>query len=102
MVEERMKRTELPAAQQSVLFSEQIRSYLDSKCPTEPDGMYKSWRIYDKDTAVDGEYPWLKGMMTRPRPSVPYIHISNDKELYEGPLPANVEEALTLLKKYGG
>ena len=93
----------LPRAQAAILFSKEVREYLQTKCPSGPDGVTKEWRIYDKDIDVSGESTTWQTAMTRPRKSVPWLIVSNPAKGggFEGALPATVEETLTLLKKYG-
>lgn len=92
----------LPAAQQSILTGKRVRDYLDAKCVTEPDGKTKGYRIWDKDTVSDADLPVWSKAMKRPHGSIPWIIVSNGTTGFEGPLPATVDEALSLLKKYGG
>lgn len=94
----------MSAAQQAILYAQSIREYLNTKCPAGPDGKTKEWRIWDKDVATDGESKLWQEAMKRPRSATPWIIVSNlDKGGgFEGPLPTNVADALTLLKKFGG
>lgn len=102
MIYETAEVQSLPPAQSSVLFSKQVRDYLDKKCATGRDGKTKEWRIWDKDIDTAGESKAWQAAMSRKRDAVPWIVISNGSTGYEGPLPANVADALSLLKKYGG
>jgi hypothetical protein len=102
MVYETGEVQKLPPAQGSVLYSKQIRDYLDSKCVVGRDGKTREWRIWDKDIDTTNETAIWQSAMKRDRKSVPWIVISNGKTGFEGPLPASVSEALALLKKYGG
>ena len=102
IIEESAERNKLPPAQASILFSTEIRKYLNAKCPTGSDGKTKEWRIYDQNVDLSGEAKTWKDAMSRPRSSVPWVVISNGTTGYEGPLPANVDETLALLRKYGG
>lgn len=92
----------LPPGTSSVMFSKQVRDYLDAKCVAGRDGVTKEWRIWDKDVDTSNETPVWQAAMKRERASVPWIVISNGKTGFEGPLPGNVPDALKLLKKYGG
>lgn len=93
---------ELPKEQSSVLFSKKVRDYLDSKCVVGTDGKTREWRIWDKDTDASGAGPIWGKVMKRERKSIPWVVISTGKTGYEGPLPGSVDDALKLLKKYGG
>lgn len=104
IVEETAKRSELPAAQLAVLFDKGVRDYLNAKCVADPAvAGWKAFRIYDKDVDLTNDGPLWKGLMARPRQAVPWVVIASDKGvLHEGPLPADVNATLELLKKYGG
>jgi len=102
IIEEKTERAKVPAAQLAVLFSTTIREYLNAKCVKGPDGKTPECGIFDKDDDVSGYSKLLADAMKRPRASTPWIIISDGKTGFEGPLPANVDETLKLLKKYGG
>ena len=51
---------------------------------------------------MDAEEKAWQDAMKRPHPTLPYLIVSNGKSGYEGPLPTSVDEAMTILKKYGG
>lgn len=104
IIEESAERNKLPPAQASILFSTEIRKYLNGKCPAGSDGKTKEWRIwdYDSDTSAEEKH-WQAAMNRKPgKDKLPWVIISNGKTGYEGPLPATVAETITLLKKYGG
>lgn len=86
----------------SVLFSKTIRDYLNEKCVVGPDGRTREYRIWDQDLDVSVASDIWKKAFQRPRSQVPWILISNGRNGFEGPLPTNVQDTLTLLKKYGG
>lgn len=92
----------MPAAQQHVLYARSVRDYLDSKCPMGPDGKQREWRIWGDGVATDAAPKLWQDAMKRPRKSLPWILISTGVGGYEGPLPADVDATLALLKKYGG
>lgn len=94
--------SKLPAAQSNILYAASVREYLNSKCVPDADGKTKSWRIWDKDVDTSRSPKLWQDAMKRTRTAVPWILISTGKGGYEGPLPKDVEETLTLLKKYGG
>lgn len=91
----------LPAAQHSIFFSAEVRKYLNEHCAKGPSGTAE-WRLYPKSVDNSADLPHWRAAMARERKSLPWIVISNGKAGYEGPLPANIAEALELLKKYGG
>lgn len=92
----------MPSAQQSIIFSTTVRSYLNSKCAIGTDGKTKEWKFWDKDSNTVNETKLWQTAFARPRTSIPWIIISNGTSGFEGPLPANIDETMTLLKKYGG
>jgi hypothetical protein len=94
----------LTEAQQNVLYSKRVRDWLDAHTPAGPDGKTHNWRIFDQgvDASADPG-PW-KALLARPRAAVPALVVADGKDpskvLYEGPLPADADKALELLKKY--
>lgn len=92
----------MPATQQAILFSKDVRSYLDARCAAGPDGKTKEWRIWDKDVDTTNVASHWQAAMKRERKSVPWLIISTGKAGWEGPLPADAKQTLDLLKKYGG
>jgi hypothetical protein len=102
MVYESADLSQLSEAQKSVLYSTKIRQYLNAKCSKGADGKTPDYRIIDQDTDVSGDANWWQEAMKRERKSLPWLVISNGKTGFEGPLPKSVDEALAVLKKYGG
>lgn len=94
--------TKYTPQQKSILYGDTVRSYLTAKCAKGPDGVTPEARFFDKDQNVANESKIWQEAMKRPRGSTPWILISTGTEGYEGPLPATVEETMTLLKRYGG
>lgn len=89
-----------PEAQKQVMYSQEVRSYLSSKCVAVAGT--PEWRVLDKDSDMTNTSKIWQDAMKRPKPSIPWIQITNGKEGFEGPLPKSTAEALTLLRKYGG
>jgi hypothetical protein len=94
------KLTTMPAAQQSVLYSAAVRDYLNTHAVVGEDGRTKDWRVWDQSVDTSAESKLWQDAMKRPRAGVPAILISNGKTGFEGLLPANVADTLTLFKKY--
>ena len=92
----------LTTGQQTAIYGKSTRDYLNAKTPLGADGKTHEWRIWDKDVAVEAEEKVWQDAMKRPHPTLPYLIVSNGKSGYEGPLPAGVDDAMTILKKYGG
>lgn len=94
--------SKLPAAQANVLYSSNVRSYLNGHSPLGPDGKTHEWRVWDKDVDASAESKLWQDAMKRPHASVPWIIVSNGKTGFEGPLPSSVDDTIKLLKVYGG
>lgn len=90
----------LPSSQVAALTAREVREYLNAKCVKE--GNQPEWRIWDKDTDISRESEHWKEAMKRPRPSLPYLLISNGKAGYEGPMPKDTAALMAELKKIGG
>lgn len=94
--------SKIPPDQRQIIFSKDVRDYLNAKCIAGADGKTKEWRMFDKDTDVSSETSIWQAAMQRHPLSLPWMLISTGTSGFEGPLPANPADALTLLKKYGG
>ena len=92
----------MPAAQRDIFYSPEIREYLNTHCVKGPDGKTADWRVIDPDASFSSEEQRWKDAAQRPRKNIPWLIISTGKTGFEGPLPANVEDTLKLLKKFGG
>lgn len=90
----------MPKDQELILYSQTVRDYLNSKAAPGPDGKTKEWRIFDKDVSTAGESKTWQDAMKRDRKGLPWIILSGPKGGFEGPLPANVADAMALIKKY--
>ena len=102
IVFESAEATKLPPAQQTILYGQQMRDWLNAKCAMGPDGKTREWRIYDKDVAMGAESKLWQDAMKRPRTAVPWLIVSNGVGGWEGPLSANVDDTMAILKKFGG
>ncbi len=94
----------LPPKQLSIINSQEIRSYLNTKCGKNENGL-PEYRFFDKDAnlakeSADWQKVWERQKTVRK--SVPWITITNGKDTFDGPWPADVKGMLELLKKYGG
>lgn len=106
IIEDAANRTKLSTLQQNILFDRGIRDYLNNKCIMGADGKTREWRIWDKgvDASAEGAV-WTSTLKRQPAADkLPWIIISAPEKNsgYEGPLPADVNSTLELLKKYGG
>lgn len=89
----------LPSGQHSILYGEQVRTFLEGACKLYTDGT-KAYRIYDQNVDASGDIEVWKNAMARSRASVPWLIVSNGKTGFEGPLPATPEEFISLVQKY--
>ncbi len=97
--------SKLPKEQLAILTSTAVRAYLSSKCVKGPDGKTPEWRVFDRNVTMTNESPLWQAAMKKATDNanaLPFILISNGTAGYMGPLPANVDDTLALLKKFGG
>lgn len=100
IVYDEAKKKDMPVEQFSILGSQEVADYLNAKTVDGP--ATKEWRVYPSTQDVSRESKIWQEAMKRPRTSLPWIIISDGSKGYEGPLPKNIQETLTLLRKYGG
>jgi hypothetical protein len=92
--------------EQSVLQSKELNDYLNSHCTSDPGSNYKGWRAFGADVMsaeLLNTYSamWRNAYALRTQP-YPCIIVSNGTTGYVGPMPVNINDLMTLLKKYGG
>lgn len=93
----------LPPAQQVALTSEEMTSYLNSKCAMGPDNKTREWRIWDDQVdAANESKVWQDAYSVAKGQTKPWIVVSNGKSGFAGPLPKDLPSIMELLKKYGG
>jgi len=93
----------LPPVKMGVLFSGEIRDYLDAA--TTPDAGTKGWRLRDKDANADNDTPFQKSLWAAIKPqvtTVPCYAVEVNGKVEIVPLPASVYEGLATLKRYNG
>lgn len=100
IIEETAERHKLLPDQIAMLTAGEVRNYLVSK--TAKVGNTPGYRVLDKDADLKFDETYWRELMAKPRQSLPWIVIKNDKAEYSGPLPKTIPEAMSLLKKYGG
>lgn len=89
--------------QVGTMYAKSVADYLTAK--TTPEGGAAGWRRYDKDTKADNDSPTMKALWAAIKPSLtamPCLAIELNGKVEIVPLPTTPDEALTLLKKYGG
>jgi len=94
--------SKLTAAQQSVLYGQEVRDYLDAHTVQDPDLKRKSWNVWDQHADTRFTSKTWQDLLSAKRESLPWIHIQSGTTSYSGPLPATVPATLELLQKYGG
>lgn len=94
--------SKVPAAQSAIFSSGVVRDYLNTHCLAGTDGKTSEYRVWNENVQIVGESDLWKTAMGRPRKSLPWIIVNYGTGLFEGPLPATVDDTLTLLKRYGG
>jgi hypothetical protein len=92
----------LPPAQETILYAQAVRDYLQAHCATGPDGKTKEYRIWPAQVDASAESALWQKVAKRPEATLPWIVIGNGTTGWEGPLPKDTEATLELLKKYGG
>lgn len=83
-------------------ISPAVRNYLDTKCIKDAaTGIPQRLTVDQNASFGPGTDVW-QAAMKRGQKSIPWIVIGNEATGYEGPLPADENALLELLKKYGG
>lgn len=95
--------TTLNAEQSSIPAAKVLRDYLNLK--TTPEGGLTGWREYDPHQNTANEQPTMKALWTKVKPSLQrfpcmVVEVNGDAKVM--PFPANVTEALSVLKKAAG
>ncbi len=98
IVFESMDATKMELGHQAIVYGAATRKFINDACVKV--GNQPEYRIYDKDTAMDGESKLWQDAMKRPRQSLPWVIISNGVSGYEGPLPMTPDAMKALVAKY--
>lgn len=99
LIEEQEQRATIPKEQDAIFTSAIVRDYMDMHCVKDASGV-PEWRLLDKNTTFSSENQWKKAL-SLPRTKDWWVVISNGKNWESRELPANVNDMMTLLKKYG-
>jgi hypothetical protein len=95
--------SKLKPDQLNVLYSQSVRSYLDTHCAKGgKDGKTPEWRMWDQNVPTGAEAKIWQDAMARKRDKLPWLIVSTGKAGYEGPLPPNTDAMLRTLQTYGG
>lgn len=101
--EETADRGTLTAGQREALLSTaagSVRDYAQTHC-VKINGQ-PEFRLIDKDSDLSQDTEAVQMAGKLPRPSLPWLVVSNGKRGFSGPLPETAADTLSILKKYGG
>lgn len=93
----------LSKEQSSIPAAKVIRDILNAKT-TKEEGA-PGWREYDPDFAAENEQPTMKALWAAVKPKLlpaPCMVVEVNGHATVMPFPANVDECVATLKKYGG
>jgi hypothetical protein len=90
----------LPPQQAAIFGAKDVLDYLRTKC-VKMNGQ-PEFRVWSKAVDTHLASPLWQAAMKRPVKSYPWLLVSDGKQGWEGPLPANAADTLTILKKIGG
>lgn len=111
IIQKQLDLSKVPPAQLQIFTSTKIRDYAATHCMMGLDGKTPEFKIYQKNTedlskqspAIQKGFKLaLEDMQKSENEPLLWIAVSNGSQGFSGPLPANEEETLKLLKKYGG
>ena len=103
ILEESADRSKLTPLQRSILTGKAFRDFLNAKCAPDPTWQGgKGWTIQDKDNDLSRLPDFYQKAQAKAKGNpMPRIVIGNDSAIiYEGPLPATVQEAIDLVNKF--
>lgn len=104
ILEETADRGKLPPAQLSALLSAKARDYLNQKCVKA--GSTPEWRLWDDDpTDLQFASETMRAMHAKAKADsqgkLPWLLVTTSKSGVSQPFPANEEELLSILRRYG-
>lgn len=92
--------SKMPREQLGILYDQGFRDWLSGIVVKGVDGKTPEWRVYDQHADIAAESPLWRAALARPRKAVPWLVVSNGKAGFEGPLPANVADAKTVIQRF--
>jgi len=92
----------LTKEQEGIVYGKKVRDYLQAKCVLGTDGKTKDFWILRAGTDVSAAPSWIGDVIQRHPGQRTFMVVSDGKTGSDGPIPANADEALTLLRKVGG
>jgi hypothetical protein len=94
------KRVKLPRERLNIYWDPQLIQYLDTHCAKDPNGI-SGWVMADVNDDLSNKEKWWQDAAKRPRTDDNWMIVSNPgKGSWEGPLPANIQATLDIIKKY--
>lgn len=93
----------LPLGQTSIPGAKVIRDYLNAKAT--PEGGLPGWREFDPDQTMENEAETIQKLWAAVKPQLlpaPCLVIEKNGHATVMPFPANVDECMKTLKKFGG
>ncbi len=91
---------DMPADQRAIITGKKARDFLNANCVKGPDGKTPERRAFDPDADMSAESQIWQDVMKRPRTGIPWMAVGRDEVGWEGPLPANEDEAIAIWSKY--
>lgn len=94
--------TFLSPQQEPIKRAQVIRDYLIAKCGKGPDGNPEARFLPVTEDMSKYTQVWKNAMARAVDKKMPWLIISNGKDIYEGPWPESVDKTMELLRRYGG
>lgn len=92
------------AEQISIIDGGDLREYCKTHCVmTSQDGYrFPDARHLSFRQDVSNQPEWIRTAFSQPRTSLPWLVVFTPTQTISGPLPATIEDMMSLLRKYGG
>lgn len=100
-IEETKDLSKLPSEQRYIAQSKEVADYCNSHCAKESNGQ-PAMRLFDPNQDVSNESESWQAAMKNPHEPPPWFMVSDGRKGLSRPLPKNLDETMTILKKYGG
>lgn len=99
IVEDADARATLTGPQRDILTGQAVRDFMKTNCSVGPNGS-PEFRVWDAKTDASGESEHWRATLAKPRPSLPWFYVENEKHGTEGPLPEDPDRFLAILKPF--
>jgi hypothetical protein len=94
-------KTKLDAGREAVVYGLDVRNALEAKCVMDPDTKSRAYWIIPAGADVSAAPRWVQDVIQKHPAQKEWMVASNGKTGYDGVIPANKVEALTIIQKYG-